>query len=137
MYLIEDRKLLDAYVFKGQQEVVKRTVTNFDFRLILCWLRFLIIFTLLSIRVIKKHTLFNKLLSQKIQSIWQQEGDGGCERRMFVCYILDIYYSLHSIIHSIAWTHSIAHTSNDKAKFSIKLKFLHPAHLLFSKNELR
>ena len=36
MYLIEGRKLLDAYVFKGQQEVVKPTVTNFDFPLILC-----------------------------------------------------------------------------------------------------
>ena len=36
MYLMEGRKLLDAYVFKGQQEDVKPTVTNFNFSLILC-----------------------------------------------------------------------------------------------------
>ena len=65
-------------------------------------LLFLFLFTISYILGVKKHTLFNKFLSQKRQQICQEERDVGYEGRkgaFFVRYTLDIYHSLNSIIH--------------------------------------
>ena len=66
---------------------------------------FLFIFTLLYMFGVKKYTLFNKFLSQKRQPIWCYEKDVRYEKKeselFFVCQILDIYYSLNSIIYWI------------------------------------
>ena len=66
MYLIEGRKLLDALVFNGQQEIGKPIVT-LQTLLFRGFLRFLFLFTLslLYIIGIKKHIYCSTSLSQK------------------------------------------------------------------------
>ena len=76
---MEGRKLLDAHVFNGRQEIAKPIVTN-------TWLFW--------IYLESKSILFNKLLSQKRQSIKKEETSAMKEERelFFVCYILDIHW---------------------------------------------
>ena len=78
MYLMDGRKLLNLSLqklfFRG-------------------FLKFLFLFTILYILGVKKHTLFCKKDSQfdrrKRQAIKEEK------ELFFVCYILDIYYSLN------------------------------------------
>ena len=103
---MEDRKLLDAQVFNRTAEIAETIVTNF---FILCgFLRVLFHFTLSIILRFKKHRLFNKFLSKKWQSIWQEERVAVYEgwKRMIFCMLYPWYILLNSIIHWIAWTRS-------------------------------
>ena len=59
---MEGRKLLEAHVFNGRQEIVKPTVAIIAFPWIF---EIFFHFTLLYTIGIKKHILFNKFLSQK------------------------------------------------------------------------
>ena len=128
MYLKDSKKLLNLLL---QTLIFRWFCVDWDF-----WL-FSLYYQYEQLKSIHYSTSFCRKKYSQFDSRKEMEAVREDREWMFVCYILDIYYSLHSIIHSIAWTHSIAHTSNDKAKFSIKLKFLHPTHLLFSTNELR
>ena len=62
---MEGRKLLDAHVFNIQEQIAKPIVRNFVFSWV--FLRVVFLFTLLYILGVKKHTLFNKFLSQRRQ----------------------------------------------------------------------
>ena len=63
---MECRKLLDAHVFNGWQEIAKPIVTN----IVVPWIfAILSLFTILYIVRVKKYTLFNKFLLQKRQPI--------------------------------------------------------------------
>ena len=98
---MEGRKLPDTNVFDGRQEIVNLLLPTLLFRR---FLRFLFLFTLLYTLGVKKYRLFKKFPSLKRQPIWQEERDGGYAGRneiIFCIYILDIYYSLNSIIHWI------------------------------------
>ena len=128
MYLKDSKKLLNLLL---QTLIFRWFCVDWDF-----WL-FSLYYQYEQLKSIHYSTSFYRKKYSQFDSRKEMEAVREDRGWMFVCYILDIYYSLYSIIHSIAWTHSIAHTSNDKAKFSIKLKFLHPTHLLFSTNELR
>ena len=106
MYLIKGKKLLDAQVFNGRQKLLKLPLQTF-----FCgFLRVLFLFTHSYILGFKKHTLFNKFLSQKQQPIWQEKRVAGCEgwKGMIFCmlYLWHIWFIEYSIIHWIAWTHS-------------------------------
>ena len=78
MYLMEDRKLLYAQVFNGLQKLLKLSLQTSFF----CgFLSVSFLFGLIYIHGVKKHTLFNKFVSQKWQPIWQEEKIGGYEGR--------------------------------------------------------
>ena len=101
---MKGRKLLDAHVFNGRQEIAKLIVTN----IVVPWI-FEIFVTISLFHTylrVKKHTLFNKFLLQKKtknltrrkkRRLWQKKGN----YFLFAYYILGIYYSLSSIIHWI------------------------------------
>ena len=62
MHLMEDRKLLYAQVFNGLQKLLKLSLQTSFF----CgFLSVSFLFGLIYIHGVKKHTLFNKFLSQK------------------------------------------------------------------------
>ena len=82
-------------------EIAKIVVTNFFF---CAFFRVLVLFTLSYILRVKKHTLFNKFLSQEMTAnltgrkswrLWWKKGND-------FLYVV----SLTLIIHWIAWTHS-------------------------------
>ena len=86
MYLMEGRKLLDTNVFHGRQETDNPIVTN----IAVPW-----VFELKSIHsptsfCRKKYSQFDR--KKEIEAMKEERNF------LFVCYILDIHYSLNSII---------------------------------------
>ena len=87
MFLMGNKKLLNlllqAFLLRG-------------------FLKFSFLFTIVYLLGVKKHTLFNKFLLQKIITFLPlylaspSSCQIGC---LFACYSLDIYFSLNSIIH--------------------------------------
>ena len=94
---MEGRELLDAHVFNRRQEIERLLQTLF-FR---GFFRLLFLFAIAYILGVKKHTLFNKHLSQKWQPIWQEERDVGYERRkeIIFCMLCSGHMLFINIIH--------------------------------------
>ena len=89
MYLMDGRKVLNLLL----PTLLFRRFFHFCF--------FSLFYTYLELKSIYCSTSFWR---KKRQPIWQEARDEGYEERkgiIFVCYILDIYYSLSSIIHWI------------------------------------
>ena len=102
MYLMEGRKLLDAQVFNGRQKLLKlyKRLFSVDFWEFCFYSRFYKYLELKSIRS------FCRKNGSQIDKKKELEAMREERKWFFVCYILDIDYSLHSIIHWIAWKHS-------------------------------
>ena len=101
--------MLDVQVFNGRQKWLKPSLQTF-----FLWIfeSFVVSFDTLYILGVKKHTLFNKFLSQKFLEAIREEKEW-----FFVCCILDTDYELNSMNEWIA-------------DFSIKGKSLHPTALI-------
>ena len=100
MYLIEGRELLDAHYLMDDRKLLGLSLQTLFFRR---FSRFLFLFTFLHILGVKKHTLFNKFLSQKRHPIYQEERDAGYEGNMYICllYVVSLTYIVHCIaLHS-------------------------------------
>ena len=106
MYLIEGKKLLDAQVFNGRQKLLKlSSQTSFfvDFWEFYFFSHF---HTHLDLKSIRCSTSFCRKNDSQFDRKKELQAMKDEREWFFVCYILDIYYSLNSIIHWIAWTHS-------------------------------
>ena len=87
MFLMGDKKLLNLWL----QAFLLRGFLKFSF-----------LFTIVYLLGVKKHTLFNKFLLQKIITFLPlyPASPSSCQiGYLFACYSLDIYFSLNSIIH--------------------------------------
>ena len=103
MNFMEGKKLLYAQVFNGRQKLLKLSLQTF-FQWIFCF--FSHFHTCSDLKRIRYSTSFccknDSQFDRKkeLQAIRDERG------WFFVCYILDIHYTLNSISHWIAWTHS-------------------------------
>ena len=86
MCLMESRKLLDAHVFNGQQEMAKPTLQAF----------FSLFYTYLELKNIHCSTSFCRKKDSHLYRKKETETIKEKRELLFVCYIVDIYYSLNS-----------------------------------------
>ena len=99
MLLVEGRKLLDAQVFNGRQKLLKLSLQTFfsmDF-----WE-----FCYLKLKNIRCSRSFCRKNDSQFDRKKELEAMREEREWFFVCCILDIGYSLNSIIHWMAWKHS-------------------------------
>ena len=103
---MECRKLLDAQVFNGWQKLLKQllqTVFSVDFWEFCFFSHF---YTYLELKSIHFPTSFSRKNDSQFDRKKELEAIREEREYFFVCCILDIDYSLNSIVHWIAWTHS-------------------------------
>ena len=126
MYLMEGRKLLYAQVFNGRQKLLTLPLQAF-----FCgFLRVSFLFTRIYILGVKKHSC-SASFCRKNDSRFDRKKEFEAMRQerelLFVICILDIDYSLNSIINWIAWKHN-THMQWWSRNFN-KGEILAPSHL--------
>ena len=104
---MEGRKLLYAQVFDGWQKLLKLSLQTLFLWIFESFVSFHThIHTWLELKNMRRSTSFCRKYYSQIGRKKELEAMREEREWFFECCILDIYYSLNSIIHWIAWTHS-------------------------------